>query len=125
MRREISAIENDAGAFPELRDCPHELLFQTYRKVRSDLKPDDAAADGLMKAQASLMRTSARLPARTVRELLFKLALWRWESPDIDGPVREMAVYDAVAYTAFLDLAVMLSEPAVLMECDARRDAYF
>ena len=64
------------------------------------------------------MRTAATLPARCTRDLLYKLALWRWDAADLDQPVEDMNRADAVLYSVFMDLVKMLGARDVLKDFD-------
>ena len=53
-----------------------------------------------------------------MNDLLYKLALWRWDSADLDVAVEDMTRANAIAYSAFRDLAKMLGDNAVLKDFD-------
>jgi len=102
----------------------HEKLFRVYLEIETAMgavdRDEDAAVEGMIEAQTAAINTAAALPARSMRDLLFKLALWRWDSPDLEMPIGEMNRADAIAYSAFRDLAAILGESDVLKEFDKR-----
>jgi hypothetical protein len=118
LQEEIDDIRAKATPMAEKRENLHQALFDVYRRIGKDLRPDDEKADGLIAAQTTIMRTAATLKALSARELLFKLALWRWDAPDLDQPIDEMERHHAVAYSTFRDLAALLSENTVLTDYD-------
>lgn len=125
LRQEILDIQANAKGHADLREDHHEKLFNVYRQIDSVLgdcagtdEEDDEKAPGLIEAQTVVIRTACALPARSLRDLLYKLALWRWDAPELDQPVEKMNRSDAIAYSAFRDLAKMLNETLVLKDFD-------
>lgn len=122
LRKEIEAVED--AARPETQDDHHERLFELFRKLDRELAGCGSGSDAdersasLIEAQSVLMRTAASLPARSMRDLVFKLALWRWDAPELDRPVEQMTRADAVAYSTFRDLARLLCDDVVLKDFD-------
>ena len=120
LRKEIEALQDSQRAGE--RDDHHERLFQTFRKIDVELAECGAGADAraanLIEAQTVVMRMAAALPARSMRDLVFKLALWRWDAPELERPIDEMTRADAVAYSTFRDLARLLSDTSVLKDFD-------
>ncbi|MGF1542975.1 MAG: hypothetical protein ACFB00_00430 [Parvularculaceae bacterium] len=102
-------------------DGAHARLFATYRNIETRIRKDDQTASALIAAQTFVMRNAASLPALTLEDLLYKLALWRWDAPDLDQPSDRMTRYDAVAYGAFRDFAAMMPTTPVLTEFDLGR----
>ena len=96
----------------------HRALFSLYRSISDRLRTDGADIDGLIDAQTVVLRTAAALPALTAEALLYKLALWRWDAPDLSPDLDDMTPFDAVAYAAFRDLAAMLGAADVFTEQD-------
>lgn len=125
LRKEISDIQEKVQPHLNMREDHHERLFDVFRQIdeaisacsKDDPASDDKAA-GLIEAQTVVMRTAASLPARCMRDLLYKLALWRWDAADLDQPVEEMNRSDAIVYSAFLDLVKMLGERDVMKGFD-------
>ncbi len=102
-----------------------EKLFTVFRQIDNVLGdcagPDelgDAKAAGLIDAQTVVIRTAAALPARSMNDLLYKLALWRWDAPELDQPIEDMNRSDAIVYSAFRDLVRLLSDTTVLKGFD-------
>ncbi|MEM8799149.1 MAG: hypothetical protein AAGF15_03620 [Pseudomonadota bacterium] len=118
LKREIEAIKSKGAPQPVLIENDHRTLFEMYRDIAFELETEDGNAEGLESAQTALMQTSASRRAHTIHELLFKLALWRWDAPDLDIPMDQMTRYDAVAYSVFRDLAAMLCDTSVLTARD-------
>ena len=110
----------DAAPGPEGDDHLKKLfdLFRQIGDVLADCEDGDARAAGLMEAQTVVVRTAAAVPARTMRDVLYKLALWRWDAPDLDKPTDEMCRGEAVAYSAFRDLVKALGENDLLKDFD-------
>lgn len=116
--REISILDEGSQAPSSVRENHHEALFDVFRKIERDLSSGDKDRAALLSARDVLVRMSASLPARSPREILFKLALWRWTATNMDGPLDELDIHKAAALSAFRDLAAMLSETSVLKEAD-------
>ncbi len=125
LSKEIIDIQKNFRPQRDLSDDPHERLFEIFQEIEAAIaeRPTgdddaDANASGLIEAQSVVIRTAAALPARCTRDLLFKLALWRWDAPDLEQPVEDMNRADAIAYSAFIDLSKMLGAQEVLKEFD-------
>ncbi len=118
--QELTDLAVDA---PEGEHSAHESLFAIYRDIESRLTADDDDADNLIATQSVVVRSAAMLPARTVRDVLFKLALWRWDAPNIDTPIDEMMPYEAAAFSALNDLVDLTAEAGVLKSGDTRLSA--
>jgi len=50
------------------------------------------------------MELVASVESKSMEDLAYKLALWRWDAPDIDATGACMSRGDLVAYSAFRDL---------------------
>lgn len=124
LRNEVAEIRAQILPPADLNDDHHEKLFDVFRQIDAAIAecgagPDDEArAESLIEAQTVIIRTAAALPARCMRDLLYKLAIWRWDAPELDQPTEEMGRADAIAYSAFLDLSKMLGERDVLKDFD-------
>ena len=125
LKLNIMDAQTVANASPDAREDHLEKLFNVFRQIDEVLGdcagPDDLGdekAAGLIDAQTVVIRTAAALPARTYHDLLYKLALWRWDAPELDQPVDQMNRSDAIAYSAFRDLAEMLGVENVLKDFD-------
>ncbi len=123
LRQEISEIEAEAIR-PDATETHLGKLFELFRRIESvlaDCAPDeegDAKAAGLIEAQSVVMRTAAAVPARSMQDLLYKLAFWRWDAPDLDKPTEDMSRSDAIVYSAFRDLVKTLDDKSVLKDFD-------
>lgn len=126
LKQEISSLKDMAQDAVFSTEDHHAKLFDVFRRIEASLgdlsagaePEDDSRAAGLIEAQSVVIRLAAALPARTVKDLLYKLALWRWDSAELDRPIETMNRADAIAYSAFLDLAEMLGEGSVLKDFD-------
>lgn len=98
------------------RDSYLETLFNLF--VVLEAEGEDADTDATYDMQTVLLQTATQHPARNQRELLFKLALWRWDAPEMDQPLGAMSRYDAVAFSVFLDLVKLTGEDSVLKQVD-------
>ncbi|MEM1397609.1 MAG: hypothetical protein AAGH38_09215 [Pseudomonadota bacterium] len=99
----------------------HESLFDVYVAIETEARstgtpPDDGVFE-------LIVRAAADLPARTMKGTLFKLAIWRWDAPGSNLSVSAFSRYEAVAYSAFKDLAAMLEEEKVLRSADTDDNA--
>jgi len=125
LRKDIDDIQEHIRPHLAAQDDHHEKLFEVFRQIDSAIaecesgnEAEDGRAASLIEAQTVIIRTAAALPARCMRDLLYKLAIWRWDAPELDQPVEEMGRADAIAYSAFLDLSKMLGERDVLKDFD-------
>lgn len=126
LREEIETLHEQALPTLESGDDYHKRLFEAFARIEAALiqnnGDDDAEnadkASNLIEAQTVVIRTAAALPARSMNDLLYKLALWRWDSAGLDVAVEEMTRANAIAYSAFRDLAKMLGDNAVLKDFD-------
>ena len=125
LRKEINDIQQQIQPHLNTDADHHEKLFDVFRQIDaaiaecgSDDEAEQGRAASLIEAQTVIIRTAAALPARCMRDLLYKLAIWRWDAPELDQPVEDMGRADAIAYSAFLDLSKMLGERDVLKDFD-------
>lgn len=125
LKKEIEELQSQAGATP--RESENHLckLFDLFRQIEASLaactgtdEEAEAKRAALIDAQTVVMRTAAVLPARSMTDLLYKLALWRWDSADLDQPLAEMNRKNAVAYSAFRDLAKILGDTSLFTDFD-------
>lgn len=56
------------------------------------------------------------------RDILFKLALWRWSVPHLGNSLDEMKPEDALVYSAFRDLSALADETGVATPIDVKTD---
>lgn len=127
LRKQIEAVIDDHQLTPDAEGNRHKELFVLFVEIEKWLgnalgDPTDSAAeaeaDRMIDAQSKIMRAAAIKKANTPRDILFKLALWRWDKADVDIALADGRRADAVAYSAFCDLAEMTDEPSVLLAPD-------
>ncbi|MFC2951026.1 hypothetical protein ACFOOP_03755 [Marinicaulis aureus] len=126
LRKEITEIQEKALPQANLREDHHEKLFEVFRQIDSEIgrctpeneTENETRLTGLIEAQTIVLRTAASLPARCLRDLLYKLAMWRWDTADLEQPMEDLNRADAMAYSAFLDIVKMLGEHDVLKGFD-------
>jgi len=106
-----------------------ERLFQSWRELnalqarknaqKEPLAPGETAPGAVIDPWV-LQDTAKRLPAANVRELLFKLAFWRWTRPDLGPAFDELNDGDAIVYSVFRDLAALADEDSAMTEFDRK-----
>ncbi|WP_031554799.1 hypothetical protein [Parvularcula oceani] len=87
----------------------HADLLDLYKDIEERLETDqgedeasEARRTGLLDMQEFILMVARETPARTLEQIVYKLALWRWHAPDLDGD--ELQPSDAVARSSFDDL---------------------
>lgn len=129
LRKQVEAIIDDEESLSEPQGSSHKELFELFVEIEKwlgDISSDrassaaEAEADCMIEAQSKIMRAAAVKQANTPRDILFKLALWRWDKADVDMALGDGRRADAVAYSAFLDLADMTDQQSVLIEAQDR-----
>ena len=125
LQREVSRIQESVRPHDTMPEDHLEKLFDVFRQIDAaigECKTEEAAADdaaeNLIDAQSVVLRLAATMPARTSRDILYKLALWRWDAADVGQHAEGMNRADAIAYSAFLDLVAMLGARDVLKDFD-------
>ena len=129
MARKTFGEIREAALSPETGDKNlHKRLFELYGEIERSLPNQSAAAndatdapgaaDELTDIQAEIVALAANLNAELIHEVLYKLALWRWLAPELDQPFCDLQISDAVAYSAFRNLADILGERNVLTDQD-------
>lgn len=132
----ISSIRSrtDEIAAPDLQQtgAAHDklkLLLELFSEAEQALASVGAACaepagafrqrDEIIDAQAQILRKAASLKAPLIRDVLYKLALWRcWSASEIDPRLNDMFPADAVVYSAFVDLVEILGERDLLTAAD-------
>lgn len=99
-----------------------EEILKDYNQSSGGAE-DDKRADWVIEIESEIMAKAAKIPSDTVKGALYKLAMWRWDAADIDVPEGDMLRSNAVAYSAFRDLARLLKEERVLSPRDRRSAA--
>lgn len=97
-------------------------LFLESEVALGEITPNETGAESdaekLLDAQADIMAAAAKIPASDLRDVMFKLAIWRWDSSDLDQQMEAMHRGDAVVFSAFCDLAAMSGEVSVMKPID-------
>lgn len=107
-------------------------MFRTWRDIEAKIAANEADVeegaiekaddDAYRMAQKALMDTAAAIRGSSLEDILYKLALWRWEAGDLGASLDEMKRGDAMVYSAFRDLAELTGESDVVTERDRRTD---
>ncbi len=127
LRKQIEAVIGDDESPSEPQGNSHKELFDLFVEIEKwlgDASSDpassaaEAEADRMIEAQSKIMCAAAVKKANTQRDILFKLALWRWDKADVDIALEDGRRADAVAYSAFRDLARLTDEASVLLAPD-------
>lgn len=117
----------DFDAAPEASSF--RQLFGVWKGLHDKLSAaaragDTTTADALLDAQTHLMSLAAHLPAKSLEDVLFKLAFWRWDANDLDSDFASLQRGDQIVYSVFRDLAALTGEREVLTEGDVQSN-YF
>lgn len=120
----MAAMRDDAD-----REGDFQRLFESWRKLilMQDQNPAKADAPEAPEPASTvdpwiLADTAARRPAENDRDLLFKLAFWRWANPTLGPSFDKLSSHDAVLYSLFRDLVDRTGEDGVLTEFDKKTD---
>ena len=79
-------------------------IWLTLERRNSAAREDIDPVEDATPAQTNLMELVASIEAKSLEDLAYKLALWRWDAPDLDDPSAAMSRCELVAYSAFRDL---------------------
>lgn len=123
LRREAEAAFAKWRPGGEPAEIRLEKLFGKFRALDAELEAaggegDEGRAERLIDAQTPIMRAASAIRADTMKGVLYKLALCRWDWSDLDQPSEELMRYEALALSAFIDLAAMLRMASVLKDSD-------
>ena len=66
----------------------------------------------------------ACLPSRSLEDLAYKLALWRWTNPALVGEEPTLSKADAIAYSAFRDLVRLVGNYNLCKDEDLATEFY-
>ena len=79
----------------------HDMLYRMfldYERALGDSTMPEDLQDEMLAGQSVVMRTAMTLPAKSVRDVASKMAMWRLDAPDLDLPTRAeeilLSVYD-------------------------------
>ena len=103
-----------------------ELLFKLYTQSETvqlsnlDGKSTEveALAKKLEQTQDNLIELSSQLPAKSMDDILFKMALWRRHAAQIDPFDATMTGDEKLGYSVFRDLAFMCQRDDVFTNQD-------
>lgn len=127
LRREFDEIKVGFRApAPTIEDRLRDLfrVFKTSEETLADLlraskgPEDDRRSDCIVEMQSIIIEKAAALPADSPAGVLFKLAMWRWDCAEIDARNADLTRQEAIAFSAFLDLARILDAEFVLKASD-------
>ena len=110
----------DDPSAPAQDGSPFKRLFNVWMGLQEKLKTATVDADKLLDAQSTLMSMAAHLPARSVEDVLYKLAFWRWDCLAEDVDIASLRRGDQIVLSAFRELAALTGESAALARMDAR-----
>lgn len=120
----LTAINNNQlDPTPEI-----EQLFYTYSGLTKKLEEcasccscegSDERADELLAEQSEVIRQAVSAPTNIIREILFKITLWRWDAPDLEA-LNNLDRHNALAYSVFRDLVNLTGASNALTEDDER-----
>ncbi len=79
-------------------------LWLTLERRNALARETFDAVDDAVPAQTNLMELVASVESKSLEDVAYKLALWRWDAPDLDDPSAGMSRCELVAYSAFRDL---------------------
>ena len=104
-------------------------LFEIFVKIENVLELAEESSSTseleeisgrLIDAQSRALQIASQIQASSAGDLLYKLALWRWDAPEINGDHTDLKRYEAVMYSTFLDLAKIVGDDMVLKEMDRK-----
>lgn len=102
-------------------------LFEIFVKIEKALELAEESSNSkeleeisgrLIDAQSHALQIASKVRASSAKDLLYKLALWRWDAPEINGEYTDLKRYEAVMYSTFLDLAIIVGDDDVLKRMD-------
>ncbi len=110
-------VEKDNSADASAYSSQFKALFQLWLRfdeAQASMRGEESV-DQCTKVQSVIMTLMEATPSQTMEDLLYKLAIWRWDSlePDIETADRG----DRLAYSALADLARMTSNDWILTRC--------
>ena len=97
-----------------------KLWFELERRLAAhkDGVEEPCAADSIIETQSVIIDLCALAPAASVREALWKLAVWRCDTPDLP-PGPSTPRNDVIAYSAFRDLVRLTNNEDLLLLSEA------
>lgn len=126
LRKQFCEISNSHHDTPSDEYCAK--LFALFveaedsldRRAETETGLDiSPCAEQLLDLQSEILKFAATIECRLIKEVLFKLAIWRrWSSSEIEPPMSDMQLSDALAYSAYIDLVDILGERSLMTESD-------
>lgn len=117
LRKEIEDLQaTSSSPNGEGLEEHHQKLLELFIRIDKELDENwsnaqgpgaEAKIDSLIQAQSVIMQTAACLQAQTLRDLYYKMALWRRDTTGLDRPLSEMPRTTALAYSVYKDLAAL------------------
>ncbi len=111
-------LDFDCPAAAAVEGSTFKRLFAVWTELQDKLAAATADADSILDAQTRLMAMASHLPAKSVEDVLYKLAFWRWDSGNLDADFSSLQRGDQIVYSAFRDLAALTGDRAVLTKAD-------
>lgn len=108
----------DAAVASDAEGSPFARLFDVWSRMHAKLETESADADKLLDAQAKIMSMAAHLPAKSVEDVVYKLAFWRWDSNVLESDFSSLSRADQIVYSAFRDLVALTGVRAALTSAD-------
>ncbi|MBT8473807.1 MAG: hypothetical protein HKN14_13260 [Marinicaulis sp.] len=127
ISHELMRLDGLANQENEDQKSCLKSLFEIFVKIEKSLDLAEESSSSreleeisgrLIEAQSHALQIAINIPARNARDLLYKLALWRWDAPEINGEHTDLKRYEAVTYSTFLDLAMIVGDDEVLKKMD-------
>ncbi len=112
IKKMIDAGERDARAAPNVDtlEAIFDLWTHLERRNQDFIKLPHTQAEveihnnNLFEAQERLMSTATTIRSKNDDHIAYKIALWRWDAPELDQRDGFIQRSDKVAYSAFKDL---------------------
>ena len=86
----------------------HELMEELH-KLGQD-KRSEAELDQLLSFQVGAIKKAMSIRSYELTDVLIKLAFWREIAPEIDLPLADMQPFDAIAFSAYIDLMEIVEQ---------------
>ena len=118
--RQVEQLLKEQQSYEFTDDNFLQRAFEVFRQIEAVMSAEndngsvsEFESDALIDAQFDLIQATRLVKAKSINDILYKLALWRWSIGDLST---ELQPCDAVAYSAFLDLTEILGETSVLKQ---------
>ena len=101
-----------------------ETLVKFGSEPTGDMNENISEIDDIIEAQDKIADVAYRSQASTFEGLLYKLALWRLDSPDFEKLPIDADRKDCIVYSAFRDLVTITGVETVKPEIDKRTNFF-